>query len=182
MKAILSEKCLTPCRQSKNEEHVPNEIDATMQRATLFLEGRTSDAKDVLAWRKQLRTHGQPVLARALSRILAEQFIQGTALTEDEVDDLWKACKTDEAFSQARRVLKRRRASAANILPARPGSPPPPTAQKLREQAALMTSKDPDLAASVRHDWALQILEPDLHASTAETLGIAGGRRGCLPR
>ena len=153
---------------------MPSEINETVQHARCYLETGASDAKDVLAWREQLRQHGQPVLARALSRRLAERFIAGMSLTVEEVDKLWKACKTDEAFSHARRVLNRRRASAENILAAR-SDYQPPSAQKLREQAALMTSKDPDLAAAVRHDWGLKILEADLQTSSAETLGIAGG-------
>lgn len=151
-----------------------NETADTVQRARRYLESGTSDPKDVLAMRQQLRTHGHPVLSRALSRKLAERFIAGTSMAMDEVDQLWKACKADEAFSHARRVLKRRRTGAPNIVAPPPGYQPP-SAQKLREQAALMTSKDPDLSAAVRHDWALTMLEADLQTSSAETLGIAGG-------
>jgi predicted acylesterase/phospholipase RssA len=150
------------------------DVEDVIRKARGFLAGDPQDPATVLAWRKTLREKGEPALARALSRTLAERFIGGLSLSTDEVDALWKACKTDEAFSHARRVLHRRRTRAAHIRPAAPGYEPP-TPQKLREQLALMTSKDPDLAASVRHAWALGILEPVMATSSAETLGIAGG-------
>lgn len=146
--------------------------DTTVARARQYLGGAHADPDHVLGWRRTLRREQQPALARALSRKLAEQFIGGTRLSVKQVDALWKACKTDEAFSHARRVLNRRR-SGKNLLD-HPDSGDV-SADELREQAALMTSKDPDLAASVRHDWALRILEPDLERSSAETIGIAGG-------
>lgn len=151
-----------------------NNADTLAENAKRFLSGDPEDPTRILEWREQLRASGEPALARALSRKLAEQFIRGLSLSTEEVDKLWKACKTDEVFSHARRVLHRRRTGVANMRPASQDYVGP-TAQKLREQAALMTSKDPDLAASVRHDWALRILEPDLATSSAETLGIAGG-------
>jgi predicted acylesterase/phospholipase RssA len=156
------------------EEFMQDPVEEAGQLAVRYLEGAASDAKQVLASRKQLRSSGHPALARALSRKLAERFIAGAAIAMDDVDELWKACKADEAFSHGRRVLRRRRFSAPNVLPA-PAAYQQPTPQTLREQAALMTSKDPDLAAFVRHDWALTILQPDLQESSAETLGIAGG-------
>ncbi|MBL8343474.1 MAG: patatin-like phospholipase family protein [Rubrivivax sp.] len=153
-------------------------IQDVVDSARHYLHTKQGEPHQVLAWRDRLRQAGQPFLARQLSRRLANGFIQGDEVAEDDVDALWKACKADEAFSQARRVLRRRAAGVAHILPRRtPVDPkrPPPSAQRLREQLALMTSKDPDLAASVRHDWALQLLQPDLESGTAETLGIAGG-------
>ena len=134
----------------------------TTADAKRYLEGGFADADRVLKWREDLRAQGAPALARALSRRLAERFIGGEALTAKQVDAIWDACKADEAFSHARRVLKRR-------------CELPGGTAELREQWALMTSKDPDLAASVRHDWALQILDARLDTSSAEALGIAGG-------
>src|SRR3954468_1277169 len=134
----------------------------TTAAARRYLDGGFADVDQVLEWRTQLRDQGAPVLARALSRRLAERFIGGEALSAAQADAIWRACKADEAFSQARRVLKRR-------------CEPVPPSDELRQQWALMTSKDPDLAASVRHDWALRILDPRLDTSSAETLGIAGG-------
>ena len=146
-------------------------LTAQVQR---FLRGEPQNPETVLAWRDTLRSSGEPARARALSRTLAERFISGLSLSTEEVDRLWKACKTDEAFSHGRRVLQRRRTGVAHMRPAARDYASP-TPQKLREQAALMTSKDPDLAASVRHGWALRILEADIPTSSAETLGIAGG-------
>ncbi len=146
-----------------------------VSEANAYLDGAPAAAGTVLKWREALRGGGEPALARRLSRRLAEDFIAGTRLGEVDVDLLWKACKTDEAFSHARRVLHRRVTKASNILPAGEDYKKRPTPQTLREQSALMTSKDPDLSASMRHEWALRILEPDLQSSSAETLGIAGG-------
>jgi predicted acylesterase/phospholipase RssA len=141
--------------------------------AQRFLLTDTCDPSEILEARKQLRpTH--PALARRLSRRLSEKLIRGETMRASDVDVLWKACKTDEAYGLARRVLKRRVDGDAHIVPYPPGSEQP-SEQELREQLAMMTSKDPDLAASLRHDWALQILKPDLAKGTAETLGIAGG-------
>jgi len=140
-----------------------------------YLDGGRADADQVIAWRKALR-QGSPAIARALSRRLAEDFISGQALSADQVDEVWRACKTDEAFSHARRVLRRRyQPDPDTPISKPPEHPKAPTEDALREQLALMTSKDPDLPASVRHDWALQILKADCGTSSAETLGIAGG-------
>jgi predicted acylesterase/phospholipase RssA len=145
--------------------------------ANRFLEGTlVVDLKDVLEWRKHLRRAKEPALARKLSCKLAEDFIAGKEMSECDVDTLWKACKTDEAFSHARRVLHRRRTNAKNILCTNTNyAKIRPSEQTVREQLALMTSKDPDLSASMRHDWALDILKPHIASSTTETLGIAGG-------
>lgn len=146
-----------------------------ISQANAYLGGAPATARTVLKWREALRGGREPALARRLSRKLAEDFIAGWELDERDVDGLWNACKSDEAFSHARRVLHRRLTNTSNVVPAREEYPKRPTPQKLREQSALMTSKDPDLSASMRHDWALRILEPDLQTSSAETLGIAGG-------
>lgn len=145
--------------------------------ATRYLAGGVAGTDTVLGWRTHLRAHQRPALARALSRRLAEGFIAGDELTTDQVDAIWKACRTDEAFSHARRVLKRRVDPLADTRIIAPPADPStaPTASQLRDQLALLTSKDPDLAASVRHDWALRLLQADLATSSAETLGIAGG-------
>ncbi len=141
-----------------------------------FLNGNPQNPTTAFLWRQELRRRGQPALARALSRRLAEKFISGEAMSINDVDTLWKACKADELFSQARRILLRRsgRVESGNITSAT-GDYKGPSQQTLLEQTALMTSKDPDLAASMRHDWALAMLKPDLETSSGETLGIAGG-------
>lgn len=146
-----------------------------VETARRFLTGGAGEVAAMLALRLALRP-SHPTLARQLSRRLAEQLIQGRPMAVTDVDQLWKACKTDEAFSHARRVLRRRLDNAPHIGPPPPGdTSAPEAAHKVREQLALMTSKDPDLAASMRHDWALQILQPDLAQGSAEALGIAGG-------
>lgn len=152
------------------------EILAVLERTQAFGPGSTESTEDVLAWRAALRNAERPAAARALSRKLAEEFIAGRrSMQINEIDVLWKACKADEAFSHARRVLMRRRGgNDARILPADQGYKPP-SDQYLREQHALITSKDPDLSASLRHEWALTLLNADLKTSSAEALGIAGG-------
>ncbi len=148
-----------------------------ISQAKRYLDGGVADADQVLSWRAELRDKKVPALARALSRRLAAAFIGGEALSTDQVDAIWQACKADEAFSHARRVLKRRYEPDASTTIIGPPADPSaaPTKDELREQLALMTSKDPDLPASVRHDWALQILDAKPATSSAETLGIAGG-------
>jgi hypothetical protein len=156
----------------------PDPIEAHVEEARRYLSDGNLDASNVLDLRQRLHAAGYPTLARALSRRLAERFIDGKQMTITEVDRLWRACKTDEDFSHARRILWRRRTpNLANILPetSDAGLPTPPTAQVLQEQHALAISKDPDLAADVRHHWALEVLDPDPERSRPETLGIAGG-------
>ena len=153
-----------------------SDLEEARTNADAFLKGQERSAKDVLGWRLTLRGEGDPATARALSRRLAEQFISGIEMNEDDVDSVWKACMADDAFSHARRVLKRRvqgdGVRKAEVYPKRPSR------VTLGEKWALNTSKDPDIAASVRHDWALKILQEidlNLDTSSAETLGIAGG-------
>ena len=141
--------------------------------AKRYLAGGSANVDDVLAWRLELRA-GAPALARALSRKLAEDFISGEERTADQVDAIWRSCKKDEAFSHARRLLRRRTDPKTRTISRPPANhETAPSPQELIEQFALMTSKDPDLAASIRHDWALRILRPNLQTSSAETLGIA---------
>ena len=145
-----------------------------VSKATSYLQGGVADPDDVLRWRTHLRENKHPALARALSRRLAEGFIGGDALTADQVDEIWDACKTTKPF-------RRRGGCSSAVRPdPRPDHPPPanpaqaPSRDKLREQLALMTSKDPDLAASVRHDWALQFLQASPAHPSAETWGLPG--------
>src|SRR5689334_893904 len=150
-----------------------SDLEEARTNADAFLKGQERSAKDVLGWRLTLRGGGDPATARALSRRLAEQFISGIEMNEDDVDSVWKACMADDAFSHARRVLKRRvqgdGVRRVEVYPKRPSR------VTLVEKWALTTSKDPDIAASVRHDWALKILQAidlNLDTSSAETLGI----------
>jgi predicted acylesterase/phospholipase RssA len=106
-------------------------------------------------------------------------FLAGKALTFDEANALWKALKKADELSLARRVLERVRngKGLVDTLPADRR-----TRQKLCQQEALLTSKDAELSAALRHDRALDILADgfgDLDDAAldadGETLGIAGG-------
>jgi predicted acylesterase/phospholipase RssA len=108
----------------------------------------------------------------------AHAFLAGTALTFDQANTLWRDLKNADDISLARRVLERLRDERGLIdkLPA-----DRKTRDRLCQQEALLTSKDPELSAAMRHDRALEILtegfdlqDPALDGD-AETLGIAGG-------
>lgn len=109
----------------------------------------------------------------------ARAFLAGKALRFDAANQLWKDLKNADELSLARRVLERIRDGSGLIdkLP-----PDRKTKGKLCQQEALLTSKDPELGAALRHDRALEILteefgdldDPQLDGD-AETLGIAGG-------
>jgi predicted acylesterase/phospholipase RssA len=152
-------------------------LEEIAAKARHYLESEADDPTMVLKWREALRGDF-PFLARQLSRRLAERLIQGTQMSAEAADGVWRACKTDEAFSHARRVLQRRFKGDKFILPPTleyKKTPDAPSDDTLREQLALMTSKDPDLSANQRHDWALTILKAVPQTSSGETLGIAGG-------
>jgi len=108
----------------------------------------------------------------------AQTFLAGEKLTFEQANALWKNLKKADELSLARRVLRRLRAGNGLIDQL-------PTDRRARnvlcQQEALLTSKDPELGAAVRHDRALQILESEFDLDDpaldgdAETLGIAGG-------
>ena len=109
----------------------------------------------------------------------ARTFLAGKALTFGEVNVLWKDLQKADELSLARRVLERVRAGKG-LLDSVPADRR--TRTKLCQQEALLTSRDPELSTTVRHDRALQILEDELGDlqdpaldGDAETLGIAGG-------
>ena len=108
----------------------------------------------------------------------ARAFLAGGALTFEQANKLWKELKNAEELSLGRRVLERLR-DGKGLLDALPADRK--TRNKLCQQEALLTSKDPELSTDVRHDRALKILgkEFDLGDAAldgdAETLGIAGG-------
>jgi len=106
-------------------------------------------------------------------------FLGGKALTFEEANALWKALKKADQLSLARRVLERLRLGNGLVdrLPA--GRQ---TRRTLCQQEALLTSKDAELSATLRHDRALDILSDGFGAlddaaldGDVETLGIAGG-------
>jgi predicted acylesterase/phospholipase RssA len=111
----------------------------------------------------------------------AHQYLAGRALTFADANAVWKALKKADDFPLARRVLERLRRGAGLI-----DNVPADIAlrQKLTQQEALLTSRDCDLGAAVRHDDALRILTREFGnlddvkvEQTQETLGIAGGIR-----
>jgi predicted acylesterase/phospholipase RssA len=93
------------------------------------------------------------------------------------VDELWNGLFKAGDISLARSVLARLR-TGARLLDGLPADRA--KKKKLCEKEALLTSKDAEMSAAVRHDRALKILsELDLDDTAvkqdAETLGIAGG-------
>ena len=110
---------------------------------------------------------------------MARSYLAGKALTFAEAVALWRGLKKADDLSMARRVIERLRRSEGLIddLPPDIG-----IRQKLAQQEALLTSKDCELSATLRHDQALRILsrefgkldDPTLTQSQ-ETLGIGGG-------
>jgi predicted acylesterase/phospholipase RssA len=118
-------------------------------------------------------------MTTSVLRDLARAYLAGRALTFAEVNQLWKGLKSADDLSLARRVLERLWQKKGII-----GQAPSDTAtrRKLCQQQALLTSKDRELAAAIRHDVALRILEDgigDLEDQAldgdADTLGTAGG-------
>ena len=110
---------------------------------------------------------------------LARAYLAGRDLTFAEADSLWRGLKAADDLSLARRVLERMRLKKGLI-----GGFPADrkTRTKLCQQHALLTSKDRELSATIRHDLALEILvdgfgdlNDDSLDGDAETLGIAGG-------
>jgi predicted acylesterase/phospholipase RssA len=106
----------------------------------------------------------------------AKQFLSGKHLRFEDANLLWTELKFGNQISLARRVLEFVR-TGKNLL----DRPSPDSKTRLCQQHAELTSKDPELGASMRHDKALEILGEmfDLNNSTldgdAETLGIGGG-------
>ena len=105
-----------------------------------------------------------------------ERFLRGGELRFAEADELWRKLKSSDRIALARKVLDHLHEphSLMDTIPA---------AQRLglARQRAMLTSKDQELGASVRHDLALEILGElvDLSDSAldgqVELLGIAGG-------
>ena len=108
----------------------------------------------------------------------ARAYLAGESLTVEEVNRLWQALKEADDLALARAVLAQFRKGEGLIDgPVRDRR----RRQELCRQEALLTSKDLDLSATIRHDRALELLadefdldDPGLDGD-AETLGIAGG-------
>jgi predicted acylesterase/phospholipase RssA len=108
----------------------------------------------------------------------ARAFLCGEKLSFPDADALWRKLKADDHLSLAREVIAWLR-DADNLLD------PVPARRSIRDELcrehALLTSKDPELSAAVRHDRALELLaeyfdlDDERLDGDAETLGIAGG-------
>lgn len=98
----------------------------------------------------------------------AENILRGKSSDVGSILELSAKLKGEKAFGLARRIL----ALARNMKP-----DDEKLADKLRQQHALCTYKDPDLPANNRLDRALQILgegEDLRETKSQETLGLAG--------
>ena len=108
----------------------------------------------------------------------AREFLSGEHLLFKDANQLWEQLKGENEISLARQVVELIR-EQKNLLDRLPAERK--TKARLCQQHAELTSKDPELSASLRHDKALEILsdmfdldDPSLNGD-AETLGIAGG-------
>jgi hypothetical protein len=99
----------------------------------------------------------------------ARRFLQGEDLPFAEADALWKQLKGDDDLSLARRIVQRMREKPQHLTDGMPSDTA--TKNRLHQQQALLTSKDPELPASVRHDEALPLAScPRVAGWSAATL------------
>jgi predicted acylesterase/phospholipase RssA len=110
----------------------------------------------------------------------AKRFLAGQQLTFEDATELWKRLEQRDELSFARTVLRRMREVKRALLHGL--SQDIRVLDKLCRQEALLTSKDRELSATVRHRRALEILEERFgnlddkkYDGDAETLGIVGG-------
>jgi len=109
----------------------------------------------------------------------AQAFLAGEALTFDNADSLWKQCRKEDEISLARSVLFRMRHEDQCLLDRLPRERD--IKEELCRQEALLTSKDQELSAAMRHNRAIEVLADEFHLDDkqldgdAETLGIAAG-------
>src|SRR5262249_49880763 len=108
----------------------------------------------------------------------ARIFLGGALFSFEAANKLWNQLKNENELSLARLVLARIR-HGEGLLDEVPASHK--VRSTLCQQHAELTSKDPELGASSRHDIALKILRDMFDVDdasldgNAETLGIAGG-------
>jgi predicted acylesterase/phospholipase RssA len=113
----------------------------------------------------------------------AQKFLAGETARFNEADEIWKTLKAKDEFSLARRVVLRMLEKPQCLSD---GIPSSKRSRHLRERA-MLTSKDPELSATTRHDQALKMLAETFDyiegssgddggsVERGETLGIAGG-------
>ncbi|HEV8548914.1 MAG TPA: patatin-like phospholipase family protein [Polyangiaceae bacterium] len=148
-------------------------ISAPGEAAKRYLAGAKGAAEHALDLQDALLL-SDPVQSSELTREVARRFLHADLpMDAATLQRTWKACKRVEAFGLARRILHRCRLELA-ALPSLDETQQK-LALKLQQEQALCTSKDPDLSAAMRHDWALQLLKPSEHLGNEEHQGIAGG-------
>lgn len=109
----------------------------------------------------------------------ARSFLGGENLAFAEANVLWRKLKATSEFALARMVLQRMRLDPDRIIDGVPADPE--VRNELCREEALLTSKDIELNAAVRHDLALKLLANRFNMDDrsldgdSETLGIAGG-------
>lgn len=109
----------------------------------------------------------------------AASFLAGTQLTVPELEALRNACLAVNDVSTGREVIEHARKHPKSVRDMDKATRRQQDKLWIRE--AVLTSKDPELAASYRHDEALRLLaqrfgmleDPDL--DDPEVLGVAGG-------
>jgi predicted acylesterase/phospholipase RssA len=110
----------------------------------------------------------------------ARKFLAGQRLTFEDATTLWKGLEKCDDLSLARTVVRRMRKAENALLHGlqQDGD----VLDELCRKEALLTSKDQELSATIRHRRALKILEERFgsldhkrYDGDAETLGIAGG-------
>jgi predicted acylesterase/phospholipase RssA len=112
-----------------------------------------------------------------MGRLLAREFLAGRQLKFEQADALWRQLRYEDEFSLARIVLQQMREQPVCLIDGVPDD----ASDHLCRAEALLTSMDPELAATVRHDAALKLLLErfDFHSKAldgdGETLGVAAG-------
>lgn len=112
---------------------------------------------------------------KAATRARARRFLAGERLSFADANALWSELKSEPSLARPVLGRIRKREGLADGLP-----DDQKLLDKLCQQHALLTSKDLELSAAVRHDRALAILAERFQLASpeledAETLGIAGG-------
>lgn len=116
-------------------------------------------------------------LEREIRKREAHSYLKGKYVRFETADRLWKQLKDDDEISLARSVIAKLRSDNKNLSDKVPFD----KENKLCQQHAELTSKDPELSVQVRHDEALEILGRKFPLEDAsldgngEVLGIAGG-------
>jgi predicted acylesterase/phospholipase RssA len=107
----------------------------------------------------------------------ARSFLAGEQMVFEKADTIWRCLKNEDELSLSRAVLERMRTEKDALS----DGIPPDKRDKLCQQHAELTSKDPEGNSGIRHDDAIKILKDHFNLDSpnldgdGETLGIAGG-------